>query len=352
MMQAGWDIGGAHLKLALTDDDGALVAVEQRACPLWQGVTRLHDALSELCLQYGPALRAARHIVTMTGELVDAFPGRAHGVRAILEAMTEHQLEPGDVLTARATLVGRAEACRQPHSIASANWLATASAVARTDGDAVLIDLGSTTCDLTLIVDGSASPLGHSDAERLASGELVYTGVVRTPVMALARVVPLAGRWHSLAAEYFASMADVYRLTGDLPEDADLLPTADGASRDTAGSARRLARMVGCDADEWPAATWPLLARYLAGLQLRQLADALACQLSRVPGRSPVIIGAGCGRFVAQRLAASAGLAYCTFADRLALAPEWRERASDCAPAVALALWPVQAMSRQLGVDA
>ena len=58
-------------------------------------------------------------------------------------------------------------------------------------------------------------------------GELLYTGVVRTPVMAVAQTAPFSGRMQRIAAERFATMADVWRLTGDLPGDADPYPTAD-----------------------------------------------------------------------------------------------------------------------------
>ena len=47
-------------------------------------------------------------------------------------------------------------------------------------------------------------------------GELVYIGVVRTPLMALVRRVPFPRVWNPLMAEYFATMADVYRLLGRL----------------------------------------------------------------------------------------------------------------------------------------
>ena len=65
--------------------------------------------------------------------------------------------------------------------------------------------------------------------------------------MALARRAPFAGHWVSLMAEHFATTADVYRLTGDLPEHADMLPSADHGAKNVAASARRLARMLGLD---------------------------------------------------------------------------------------------------------
>ena len=61
-------------------------------------------------------------------------------------------------------------------------------------GSALLVDIGSTTTDLIPLRDGVAVPTGRTDTERLASGELVYTGVRRTPACALlgggGRVLP------------------------------------------------------------------------------------------------------------------------------------------------------------------
>ena len=44
---AGYDVGGAHLKVALSEA-GRVVAVEQVACPLWQGLDRLDAALAQV----------------------------------------------------------------------------------------------------------------------------------------------------------------------------------------------------------------------------------------------------------------------------------------------------------------
>ena len=69
-----------------------------------------------------------------------------------------------------------------PHAaaIASANWHASAAFLAG-HGDALFIDIGSTTADLILLHQGQPAARGYSDAERLQHEELVYTGVVRTP---------------------------------------------------------------------------------------------------------------------------------------------------------------------------
>src|SRR3984957_7855239 len=83
----GWDIGGAHLKAARVKH-GRVEAVVQAATPLWLGLDSLHAAFDVLSAQLGPA---DRHVITMTGELCDAFPSRREGV-AGLAAIAAHHL--------------------------------------------------------------------------------------------------------------------------------------------------------------------------------------------------------------------------------------------------------------------
>ena len=59
----GWDIGGAHLKLAHVSN-GIVMDVRQMPCALWQGVDRLAAAIDE-ALHGFP--RTDRHALTMTG---------------------------------------------------------------------------------------------------------------------------------------------------------------------------------------------------------------------------------------------------------------------------------------------
>ncbi len=69
-------------------------------------------------------------------------------------------------------------------------------------------------------------------------------------------------------------MADVYRLTGDLPDDADPYPTPDLRGKSKEESAARLARMLGRDASEAPLEAWVELASFFAELQLSELVEA------------------------------------------------------------------------------
>ena len=198
----GWDIGGAHLKAARVSE-GRVEAVVQAATPLWLGLDSLEQAFDALRAQLG---RADRHAITMTGELCDAFPSRREGV-AGLAAIAASRLAPAapSLYAGRAGFVELGEAASHAADIASANWHASAALVALKLRDALFIDIGSTTTDIIPIVAGRVAAVGYSDAERLASGELVYTGMTRSFVMALASRAPFRGAWTPLMNEYFAT---------------------------------------------------------------------------------------------------------------------------------------------------
>ena len=189
--------------------------------------------------------------------------------------------------------------------IASANWHASARFAARELGNGLFVDMGSTTTDLVALADGKVDARGYTDAQRLEAGELVYTGMVRSFLMSVASRVPFQGRSMPLMNEYFANMADVYRILGDLPAGADQQATADGREKTVAASRARLARMLGLDAAEASKEAWIEVARAFREAQLRTLHDAAMLVLSRrpLPPDAP-IIGAGIGVKIAGALAA------------------------------------------------
>ncbi len=327
-------MGGAHVKAARVEG-GRVTGVVQLACPLWLGLEQLPGVFAEVQARLGPA---AMHAATMTGELADAFTSRTEGV-ARLAGILANATAPARLRLygGRAGFLDVADAAAHADSVASANWHATAALAGRCVPDALLVDMGSTTTDLIPVAAGRPAGAGYTDAERMACGELVYTGLVRTPVMALCQRAPFAGAWTPLANELFATAADVYRLIGELPEGADQMATADGREKTVAASEARLARMVGRDAGDAPPEAWRALAAWLAEAQLRQLMDAASLVLSRArwPDRAPVL-GAGIGRHVIERLAGRFGRPYQDFAALPPLASV--AGAADCAPAVAVAL--------------
>ncbi|MDD2739433.1 MAG: hydantoinase/oxoprolinase family protein [Methylomonas lenta] len=335
----GWDIGGAHVKAVLLNNLGEVEQVIQQPCPLWKGLAYLHQAIAAV-LQALP-YPCQQHAITMTGELVDCFTSRDQGVAAILRAMQE-KLAPAQMTIFAGTQGFISIDVVQPSdyaAIASSNWIASAQLAASREEYGLFVDIGSTTTDILLIQNHALEALGYSDYERLVSGELIYTGIVRTAVMAVAQQALFNGRPMGLMAEYFASMADVYRLTGDLHEAHDQHETADGAEKTAQASARRLSRMTGYEyADsDWP--LWLAFAQELKQQQKLMIQKACLKQIHRLAGsKPPYLIGAGIGRFLLKEIATELKLDYLDFNQLIKQSTKVGHiDAADCAPAVAVA---------------
>ncbi len=336
----GWDIGGAHIKAALLDKNGMISHVFQQACPLWQGMGFLKQVV-DFILSELPENKY-KHAITMTGELVDLFDGRDQGVKQIIFAMQDYL--KGSELFIYAGLEGflSPEQIQVHHyaSIASANWLASASLAAGKQKNGLFIDIGSTTTDILVLSNHKVQAIGLTDYERLISDELVYTGIIRTAVIAVAQSASFQGQKMGLMAEYFATMADVYRLTGELNEIHDQTETADGASKTVSASAKRLSRMTGYEYSDYDLSLWQQFAQNIKSQQKHKIKTACERQLSRnLISDKDVFVGAGVGRFLVEQIADDLAYPYIDFTDLLENeCPDSQMSIADCAPAAAVAL--------------
>ena len=336
----GWDVGGAHVKVAMLDARGDVCDVAQWACALWQGLDHLERTVGLVFERWPHARNAdALHAVTMTGEMVDLFEDRAHGVDAIARTLALRLRGPLRFYAGDAGWLD-APACGDNwQRVASANWLATAQCVAARLADAVLIDIGSTTTDIVPVERAHVVARGQSDAARLASGELVYHGVVRTPLCGLAHRIAFNGIESNVMNEWFATTADVYRLTGELDPAHDLYPAADNGPKTPHASRARLARMIGRDARDADEPAWLAFARRWRAVQL----DALAANLASVVAAHDrlvraSLVGAGCGRFLVAALARETARDYVDFGELVGVPAHCAAWTATCAPAVAVAL--------------
>jgi probable H4MPT-linked C1 transfer pathway protein len=352
----GYDVGGAHLKVAVAVS-GRLTAVRQIACPLWRGLDQLDIALAEAQALTAGLLAetigghgGAEHRVTMTGELADVFPDRYTGVALLVERMADRlgpatrfwMARPGD--GGSIGVFGTAsEAVARYTQVASTNFLAGAALAARHCATAgLLIDMGSTTTDIVPFADGRPIPRGYTDAERLHTGELVYTGLTRTPVMAVTSTGVLDGRIQGLARDPFATMADVYRVLDRLPDGVDLHATADGRGTSLAESRARLARCFGRDDDAEAslagAEHWLIAARHIAAAQARSIEDGCHLVLSALPHCRGLVVSAGIGAPIVAAIATRLGASHRTLAEVAGIPADVADSATRCAPAAALAL--------------
>jgi probable H4MPT-linked C1 transfer pathway protein len=284
MRLRAFDIGGANIKTAwcAVDDDGSVRDLRSASIPfeLWREPHGLARRLRE-------AASGSHHdalAITMTGELCDCFTGRRDGVRQVLDSVERFaEGKPARVWLTEGRFAAVDEARDKWLAAASANWHAQATWIARLFplDVSLLIDTGSTTTDIVLLRNGAVDAPGLTDMARL-NGGLVYTGARRTPVMSISPVslrsrMPDDGPTH-LMAEHFATMADVYVLTGDLPEDPDIRDTADGRPLTCPAAAARLLRMAGADDQVYEA----MLSGQTAALELAGLrAEGVPMRVAR-----------------------------------------------------------------------
>jgi probable H4MPT-linked C1 transfer pathway protein len=286
----GLDIGGANLKAALASGEARTVPFA-----LWKAPHDLPHRLRELLAAFPHDALA----ITMTGELCDCFASKREGVHAILDSVcaAARSDTPIHVWSTHGRFLEVAQARAEPPRVASANWHALATFAGRLTpvGPALLIDVGSTTTDIVPLLDGKPSGRGRTDPERLKHGELVYTGVRRTPVCAILGM--------DAAAELFATTLDVYLLLELIEEEPADCDTADSRPATRPFAHARLARMrcddvQGCSYDE---------AVGIARSIKRKQRDYLVAQTLRAAAAFPSlphsVILAGSGEFLARDVA-------------------------------------------------
>jgi len=193
---------------------------------------------------------------------------------------------------------------------------------------------------------GEPVTVGRTDPERLASGELLYLGAVRTPVEAITQEVS-AGSWITgdarevdraggamvgVSAESFALAADVHLWRRSLSDSAYTTPTPDGHGVDRESVARRIARVVCADRDLLDDDAITAIADSIASAQIRRTALCLERAWARHPSIETAVV-TGVGDFIAEAAALSIGLDVV----RVAESRGWDEAAALAAPAAAVA---------------
>jgi probable H4MPT-linked C1 transfer pathway protein len=316
----GLDVGGANTKAVWRDGDA--VRTLSRPFEVWRDRAALTAVLREVVAALAPE-PPARVALTMTAELSDAFRTKREGVAFVLDAAAAALGDEILVLTSAGELVGLAAARTRPLAVAAANWMASAQAVAAIHPDALLLDIGSTTADVIPLAGGRVAATGRTDLDRLLAGELVYTGVLRTNLAAIAPRVPVRGRWCPVASELFAISGDVHLIRGQLPPAAYTCPTPDGRPPTVDSARERVARLVCADAEQLEPREIDAIAAYLGEAQLRQLEAAV-----RRHALAP-IVPLGAGAFLARAVAERLG--------RPVLELPWTAAERHAAPAAALA---------------
>lgn len=289
MKIAGFDIGGANTDLAVVDfgENGDIIGVKTDFVyfPMWLKKDELGNALLDLLGEDAEKIDAVGFC--MTAELVDAYKTKKEGVIDI----ANRSREKFDVPIGFIGLNGLSsfdETLNKPDDVAAANWIATAKIASKIEDNCIMIDTGSTTTDIIPIKNGSECARGRSDLERLKTGELVYSGILRTNIAALVEKVPLGDDWVRISAELFAVTADVHLILGNITEKEYTCSTPDGTGKSKEECMRRISRIICGDLEMLSQSDIIKIAEYVYDVQIQRIAEALL-EVSKREGIDKVI---------------------------------------------------------------
>lgn len=301
MLCLGIDIGGANTKAVLFRDD----TVEDewlKYIPLWEGMEELYNFFENLQQSVQPHSVG----ITMTAELCDVFESKRKGVKQIIEKVSEifHDKKIY-FLSKNGDLLPPTEASNSPTELSASNWVASALLVGKKYPDFLLIDIGSTTTDIIPVKNGKPAPQGWTDFERLQTNELIYTGLLRTPPPYLKSIINLNDMEINIASEYFANMADVYRVLEILKEEEYTCKTPDGRGKDKKNCMKRIARLVCSDLEEVGKTRVKKIAKKFHQAQIEKLTKAIKKlkDLHDIKNQTPTILTGIGGKKIGKKAA-------------------------------------------------
>lgn len=277
MNSLGIDIGGANLKVSNGRDNRIIYF------PMWKKALELENKLKEVAKEFG----AEKAGVVITAELADFFKSKREGIEFIANACRNAFKEVYFL-----DLEGRiTKEIYDPMKFCASNWIASISFLLE-EGyrDFLFVDMGSTTTDLIPVKDRALA--GKTDFERLRRKELLYFGILRTPVFYVLRNFMDA----DLCPEFFAITADVFRVTGDLSEEDYNCETPDSGGKSVRECMLRLSRTVCCDLEELGEMNAKLLALKAKKAMIRTLKKHIRAKLTQYNLKR--VLACGIGEFL------------------------------------------------------
>ena len=274
----GLDIGGANIKAAVLkvkDNHVKGLKTATEYFPIWKmGKKKLPTILKKLLLKLGENFSFVG--VTMTAELSDVYFTKVEGVKHVLKSVKKViSLPVVFVLSVDGELIPIGEAEKYPYKIASANWYASGWLASKIAKDCIVIDIGSTTTTIIPVKNGKVNVEGKNDLEKLACGELIYTGALRTNIATITQTLNVRGLNVKVSSEYFASTADVYLVLNEISRQDYTTDTSDGRGKTRREALARIARVICADINMLKEDEIVSLAAQIADKQISIIIEAL-----------------------------------------------------------------------------
>ncbi|MFH1788383.1 MAG: hydantoinase/oxoprolinase family protein [Candidatus Altiarchaeota archaeon] len=274
--------------------------------------------------------------VASSGEIVSTiFPRLSDGIIFFQKVFEEEFTCPVFWINHDSTLTTNEQASSHPYDVAAANWRAQSLLAARkVEGDFLHIDTGSSSTDITAVINGAANTSGRLDYQRLATGELVYTGGIFTHPACATGSVKLKGRKTMLCSEPYALVADAHLIAGNISEGEHAGFLGAGSYADAALAYTRIAHMVYADDHLLTREEIADIARQICAAQVSQIADGIrkVCK-KKFRNKPQAVVSGSAADYLAAPAAAEAGLK-----DILYLEDLVGKKASIAAPAVGTAM--------------
>ena len=270
----------------------------------------------------------------MTEELCGCFNTKREGVLYIKRAVS-NIFENMKFFDIYCTFRNNSYVDKNPLSFAATNWLASAKFISEEYKNAIFVYIGSTTTDVIPIVEGEVK-VKRTDFERLKSGELIYSGVLRTDVPHLLKRVKIREEEYRTSSELFAITADVYLILECIKRGNYRCETTDSyaflseeEAKNRISAMRRMARVVCSDLEEMGEECAVSIAEQVKGAQVEELIDSMK-RIKEKYGLKKVV-SAGIGDFIAKEAADLLNIEF------LSLSSIYRKTISAVFPAYAVA---------------
>lgn len=291
----GLDIGGANTDCVIIEFDDNYNILSLRKDKYYLPFWSKHDMLPECLLKLKDDDEIDVVCVSITAELADCYMTKREGICDIT-GMVEKTL--GDSHIYYVTFDGLKDydyVKDNPLSAAAANWIGTVNLVKYVKDTCIFMDMGTTTTDIIPIRNMQNVSKGFTDTQRLQSGELVYTGLLRTNIATIIDHVYIDLEKTSVSSEYFTITADVHRILGHISEEQYTCDTPDGSSRSIMSCKSRLARLVCGDIETISDEAIFDMAEYIYEKQIKQVEMSLRKVVDESGIQSVVLSDIGLG---------------------------------------------------------
>jgi probable H4MPT-linked C1 transfer pathway protein len=239
----GFDIGGANTKVTVFDNNFIIINVIFKNIKIWDNLNEISNFFSLISSQY--KLFNVSNYITITAESCDNFINRDKGIISVIEICNTTLFGKIFFYSNLDEYIEYNAAITCPKNLFSTNWLLTKKLVDLDNNIDLLIDIGSTTTDF--IYNDIDIKFNLTDYDRLKNYNLLYLGVIRTPIPMVVDYVMYKGSKLPLVRELFATTGDVFNITQDINFSTLDYIGADNRDYSNKNSLIRIARTIGLD---------------------------------------------------------------------------------------------------------